>query len=190
MAKIGQLLKRDKTVIAVDDDTLYKQVTIRTNYNGVVVRGTKMGVDIGTKRQFVVSAGQFILSRIDARNGAFGIIPIELDGAIVTNDFWAFDIQENEVDLEFFNLLLQSPAFLTACIKASKGNTNRKRVDEEFFLNYEVDIPGPDLQRQVLEKIAALDEAAIEIEKQKMLVKNLRDAVIRDAIHADTDVAS
>ena len=31
--------------------------------------------------------GQFILSRIDARNGALGIVPSELDEAIVTNDF-------------------------------------------------------------------------------------------------------
>ena len=38
-----------------------------------------------------VSKGQFILSGIDSRNGAFGVIPDELDGAIVTNGFWYFD---------------------------------------------------------------------------------------------------
>ena len=116
MKRICDILTRNKTPIAVLDDTTYKQVTIRTNYKGVVLRGTQNGLTIGTKNQFVVSAGQFILSRIDARNGAFGIIPEELEGAIVTNDFLAFDINEDEVERDFFNVFLQSPVFLEAGI--------------------------------------------------------------------------
>lgn len=141
MKRIGDILTRHKTPVAVEDDVTYKQVTIRTNYKGVVLRGTQSGATIGTKNQWRVSAGQFILSRIDARNGAFGIIPEELEGAIVTNDFLAFDINEDEVERDFFNVFLQSPVFLEACIKASRGNTNRKRVDEGFFLNYAVNLP-------------------------------------------------
>lgn len=72
--------------MTVEDGICYKQVTFRSNYKGVVLRGVQDGTTIGTKEQFRVSAGQFILSRIDARNGAFGIIPDELGGAIVTND--------------------------------------------------------------------------------------------------------
>ena len=73
MERIGDILTRHKTPVAVQDDVAYKQVTIRTNYKGVVLRDTKMGSEIGTKNQWRVSADQFILSRIDARNGAFGI---------------------------------------------------------------------------------------------------------------------
>ena len=134
MKKIGDILSRHKTPVTIEDDVTYKQVTIRTNYKGVVLRGTKIGADIGTKRQWRVSPDQFILSRIDARNGAFGIIPDQLDRAVVTNDFLAYDLNEDEVEREFFNVFLQSPVFLDACIKASRGNTNRKRVDEDFFL--------------------------------------------------------
>lgn len=104
MKRIGDILTRNKTPVAVKDGTSYKQVTIRTNYKGVVLRGSQVGSTILTKNQFAVSAGQFILSRIDARNGAFGIIPEELEGAIVTNDFLAFDINEDEVEREFFNV--------------------------------------------------------------------------------------
>ena len=97
MKRIGDILTRNKTAVVVKADTTYKQVTIRTNYKGVCLRGTQEGSAILTKNQFAVSAGQFILSRIDARNGAFGIIPEDLEGAIVTNDFLAFDINEDEV---------------------------------------------------------------------------------------------
>src|SRR5438067_136018 len=87
---IGKLLKRNKDVVIVEDDKEYMSVTIRIKYKGVSLREVKKGRYIGTKRQFRVAKGQFILSRIDARQGALGIVPDELDGAIITNDFWAF----------------------------------------------------------------------------------------------------
>jgi type I restriction enzyme S subunit len=186
MKRIHDILTRHKTPVSVEDDVTYKQVTIRTNYNGVVLRGTQSGATIGTKNQWRVSAGQFILSRIDARNGAFGIIPEELEGAIVTNDFLAFDINEDEVEREFFNVFLQSPVFLEACIRASRGNTNRKRVDEAFFLNYEVNLPPLEEQHDLIKRInkgrASVGIAQHEIAHQQALLGKLKQAILQEAI--------
>jgi type I restriction enzyme, S subunit len=186
MKRIRDIIARNKTPVSVQDDVTYKQVTIRTNYKGVVLRGTQSGSTIGTKNQFSVSGGQFILSRIDARNGAFGIIPDELEGAIVTNDFLAFDINEDEVEREFFNVFLQSPIFLEACIKASRGNTNRKRVDETFFLDYQVNLPSLEEQHELIERIhqarAQLDIAGDEIAHQQSLLTQLKHAILQEAI--------
>lgn len=186
MKRIGDILTRNKTPVVVEDGTSYKQVTIRTNYKGVVLRGTQNGSTILTKNQFVVSAGQFILSRIDARNGAFGIIPEELEGAIITNDFLAFDINEDEVEREFFNVFLQSPVFLEACIKASRGNTNRKRVDEDFFLNYQLNLPPlaeqHDLIKQINKGRTKLALAQHEITHQQSLLAKLKQAILQEAI--------
>lgn len=186
MKRIGDILTRHKTAVAVEDDVTYKQVTIRTNYKGVVLRGSQLGVSIGTKNQWRVSSGQFILSRIDARNGAFGIIPDELEGAIVTNDFLAFDINEDVVEREFFNVFLQSPVFLDACIKASRGNTNRKRVDEDFFLNFEVNLPSLTEQFELIKRInksrASLETAQQEITHQESLLAKLNHAILQEAI--------
>jgi len=186
MKRIGDILTRNKTPVEVEDGTSYKQVTIRTNYKGVVLRGTQDGSTILTKNQFAVSAGQFILSRIDARNGAFGIIPEELEGAIVTNDFLAFDINEDEVERDFFNVFLQSPVFLEACIKASRGNTNRKRVDEDFFLNYQLNLPPLSDQHDLIKQInrgrTKLALAQGEIIHQKSLLAKLKQAMLQEAI--------
>lgn len=186
MKRIGAILTRNKTPVGVEDGTSYKQVTIRTNYKGVVLRGSQDGVTILTKNQFAVSAGQFILSRIDARNGAFGIIPEDLEGAIVTNDFLAFDINEDEVEREFFNVFLQSPIFLDACIKASRGNTNRKRVDETFFLNYEVNLPPLAEQHDLIKRInkgrTSVGMAQHEIAHQQSLLGKLKQAILQEAI--------
>jgi restriction endonuclease S subunit len=186
MKRIGDILTRNKTPVLVRDDVTYKQVTIRTNYKGVVLRGSQNGSSIGTKNQSAVSAGQFILSRIDARNGAFGIVPEELEGAIVTNDFLAFDINEEEVEREFFNVFLQAPQFLEACIKASRGNTNRKRVDEDFFLNYQVNLPPLAEQHEIIKQInkgrTKLAAVSAEITHQQSLLAKLKQAILHEAI--------
>ena len=186
MKRIGDILTRNKTPMVVKDGKSYKQVTIRTNYKGVMLRGSQDGSAILTKNQFAVSAGQFILSRIDARNGAFGIVPEELEGAIVTNDFLAFDINEDEVEREFFNVFLQSPIFLEACIKASRGNTNRKRVEENFFLNYEVNLPPLREQHTLIKQInqgrANIATAQKEITHQETLLAKLQQAILQEAI--------
>ena len=186
MKRIRDILTRNKTSVVVQDGTIYKQVTIRTNYKGVVLRGTQDGSTILTKNQFAVSPGQFILSRIDARNSAFGIIPDELDGAIITNDFLAFDINEDEVEREFFNVFLQSPIFLEACIRASRGNTNRKRVEESFFLDYQVDLPPIREQHKLIKQInkgrSQIAIAQGEITHQQALLTKLKQAILQEAI--------
>ena len=90
---ISDVLKRNKTVVNIEDINKYKQVTIQLWNKGVILRNELYGREIGTKKQFEISDGQFIISKIDARNGAYGIVPKELNGAIITGKFWAYDIK-------------------------------------------------------------------------------------------------
>ena len=83
--KIGDFLKRSKIPIDIEDSEEYKRVTIKGKHQGVSLRDIERGKNIGTKKQFVLKEGQFILSKIDARYGAFGIAPKEVDDAIKWN---------------------------------------------------------------------------------------------------------
>lgn len=56
--------------------------------NWCVKRYNTPSISVGTKKQFMINKGQFLISKIDARNGAYGIVPKELDGAIITGNFW------------------------------------------------------------------------------------------------------
>ena len=100
---IGAFLHRIKRPVEIEPDKNYKLVTVKLNHKGVVLRQEKLGAEIKTK-MFEVKTGDFILSGIDARNGAFGIVPPELDGAIVTNDFWYFDLDEEISKCWFFQI--------------------------------------------------------------------------------------
>lgn len=106
---LSHVIKRIKEPISVENNKLYKRITVRLYGLGVLQRDELYGNDIGTKKQFVARKGQLIISRIDARNGAFGIVPEELDGAIVTNDFWLFDVH-NALP-QYLMLVLSSKRF-------------------------------------------------------------------------------
>ena len=130
MMRIWEFLKRNKTAVTIQDGVKYKRVTIKVRNGGVVPRDEVMGENIGTKKQFLVSEGQFILSKIDARNGAMGIIPAELNGAVVTQDFLPYDIDKTKVNPQYFVLVCTTKQFIDFCQSCSSGTTNRQRVDE------------------------------------------------------------
>ena len=85
--RLGEVLRRSEETIELQPDVEYRQITVKLWGKGVMLRGVLTGAGIAASRQMVARRGQFILSRIDARNGALGIVPSELDEAIVTNDF-------------------------------------------------------------------------------------------------------
>ena len=121
--KIGDFLKRRKDAVDVTDGVKYKRATIRINHKGISVRDELDGTQIKTKRQFIISKGQFLLSKIDARNGAFGIVPEELNKGIITGNFWTFDVDQSKILIDFLSHL-QKLHHLLICIRSSSGTTN------------------------------------------------------------------
>lgn len=152
LMRIGNFLTRNKTTTTIQDGKKYKRVTIRVRNGGVVLRDEVMGENIGTKRQFLVSEGQFILSKIDARNGAMGIIPADLNGAVVTQDFLPYDIDVTLVNPQYFVLVCTTKQFITFCQSCSSGTTNRQRVEETQFLNIKVPVPSLKEQNELVEE--------------------------------------
>ena len=161
---LTKFLIRSKNAIEIKDDVLYKQITIHQFGAGVSLRCEKYGKEIGTKRQFVAKKGQFIISRIDARNGSFGIVPDFLDGAIVTNDFWLFDIKN--ADADFLRLMLSSNKINSFWQSKSNGTTNRQRVDFEEFMKSTLPIPPLEEQKTILQKYQGTITQADKLDKK------------------------
>ena len=158
LVPLSQVMKRIKEPIYVKNDTLYKRITVRLYGLGVLQRDELYGRDIGTKKQFIARKGQLIISRIDARNGAFGIVPDELDGAIVTNDFWLFDVI-NAIP-QYLSLVLSSEFFQQYWGSQSSGTTNRQRVDEDDFLMSKITLPSISIQEKLLTEYNSMKATA------------------------------
>lgn len=182
---IGDFLHRIRRPVDLDPVSLYKLVTVKLKHKGVVLRGEKLGADIKSK-MYLVKEGDFILSGIDARNGAFGIVPPELDGAVVTNDFWYFEIDDNVVDKGFFLELTSTHWFDEICRKGSDGTTQRIRLQKSKFFNQTIYLPDLAEQRIFNKQFQAIKTRkkilSSELAYQQALLKKLRQQILQEAI--------
>lgn len=163
--KIGDLLERQYDSFNLDDTETYTRITIRTKGLGISKRDSVIGAEIGTKRQFRVKKDQFLLSKIDALNGAFGIVPQDCDQGIITGNFWTFDYDDKVISREYLDLLSAGQVFTGFSKMASSGSTNRKYLDEGKFLNLEISIPPIEEQNRIVNKLVLVKNNSAEIRK-------------------------
>lgn len=171
--KLSALLFKNNSAITIDNEEEYQRVTVRYN-NAVILRDKKFGSNIGTKRQFRISKGQLIVSKFGANSGAIGIVPNELDNAIVTSDFLTFDIDHNKILPEYLVLILSLSEFKSYFSELTTGSV-MKRLNESLFLNTEIPLPSKGEQTRFVEKIIDLKnkikESHKELEKELNLFK-------------------
>ncbi len=172
---LGEILLKKKESVNIQPDKEYKQVTVRINHKGVTQRKIVQGINIGSS-QYLVNKGDFIISKIDARNGAMGLIPPELAGSIVTNDFPLFRFSQKILP-KYFNYYSGTSAFDDACKNASEGSTNRRRLKMDKFSQIEIPLPPLEEQQQIVSKLEKVHERSVEIRKlraeQEQDIKNL-----------------
>lgn len=165
VVKLGDVLHQVNDSVLLEDDVLYTRITVRLFNKGIVERDRVKGSEIGTKKQYRVRGGQFVVSRIDGKSGAFGFVPKEFDGAIVTHDFPVFEVDESRVIPDYLELILANPSILDNVKATSSGSTGRKRLSVAKFLSTRIPLPSMTEQENYLDKIVTLRKRQRELEK-------------------------
>lgn len=149
LERLGNLVAQRKEPIQISDFREYKRVKVRLHQQGVELRDVIVGGDLRTKTQQVCRAGDLIFAEIDAKVGGYGVIPDDLDGAIVSSHYFLFTIDEGRVDRRFLELSLKNPEFQDQII--ARGSTNYAAIRAEQVLELRVPLPDRIEQRRVVE---------------------------------------
>lgn len=174
LVPINEFLTRVKEPVTVEDNLNYKRVSIRLYNAGISLRDIEKGINIGTKKQFRVHTGQFLLSKIDARNGAFGVVPEICDNAIITGNFWTFDVNYEKVNPYFLTLVMTSDFFIKLSEQCSNGTTNRHYLQENLFLDMKIPLPPLEKQKEIVDRYNAKIKLA---EEQAKEAQNLEEMI-------------
>lgn len=162
----------------LEEDFEYQRITVKTNNGGIKRRDRVRGKDIKNKRQNLVETGQLIISRLDAKKGGIGIVPKELDRAIVTDEFMIFEIDTDKVNPTYLELIIGSKTYQNLFQSASYGSTSMTRLAINTLLNISVPLPPLVVQETMVAKI---EETRKEIaEREKTLhyeMENFNDIV-------------
>lgn len=115
---------------------------------------------------FAAYPGDVVFSKIDARNGAIGVIPATIAKAILTSEFPVFVPDPDMLDAGFVRRVLRSGHFLGAIRLAATGTSGRKRITPERFLDLAVPLPPLDQQRAIMAAHDALIAQAAALDAQ------------------------
>lgn len=171
-AALGAHLHEINRPLILEPDSEYTLVTVRRSRGGVDKRGGLLGSEIKTPSQFSVACGDFLISKRQIVHGACGIVPPELDGAVVSNEYAVLG-SDGEIAPRFLRYLSETTYFQQTCFQSSIGVHVEKmlfRLDQ--WLKWPFNIPPLEEQHRIVE---ILDAAKGQIEVADQQLALLRD---------------
>jgi len=179
LVPLDNVIQQRKEFIEIDDFETYKRCRVQLHAKGIVLRDLIEGYKLKTKKQQVCRPGEFLVAEIDAKVGGFGIVPEELDGAIVSSHYFLFIVDETALDRRFLDYFVRTPDFQNQV--SAQGSTNYASIRPQHVLGYEIPLPPLAEQRRI---VARIEELAAKVEAARALRQQAAEET--DALFAST----
>ncbi len=140
-----------------------KKITVKLYGKGVLAKEEKRQGSEQTQ-YFVRRTGQLIYSKLDFLNGAFGIVPPELDGYESTLDLPAFDITPTVNSVWLLGYLTR-PTYYTRQVGLARGQRKARRVHPSDLLASILRVP-PRAHQDRIAEILTSSQGDIDISKR------------------------
>lgn len=163
--------------ISGDTGLTAKKITVKLWGRGVIEKEEKYAGSSNTQ-YFIRKAGQFIYSKLDFQNQAFGIIPNELDGYQSTLDLPTFDIQN--IDPKFLLEYVMRREFYEYQGLIANGSRKAKRIHPEDFLVMPVRIPSLEEQQAISAYFSNLDNLITAHQEKISQLETLKKKLLQD----------
>ena len=158
--KLGHYFKKYQNVIYLEDDVVYKQISVRNN--GVIeYRCSTKGKDIGRKRQYIIDTMLYpdtlTFTRQTVYEGGIGFVPKTLDGAIVTENMPLLAMRNSNKD--FMMALFNSQSYISGVLnKNALSGSAQKALHERDWLNSVLLFPDIEEQKLIGRLINIIDK--------------------------------
>lgn len=161
-----------------------RKLTVRL-WNKGVVEKNEIHQGSQSTAYYRRSAGQFIYSKLDFLNCAFGIIPIKLDGFETTQDLPCFDVFN--INKEYLLYYVTQEHFYKHFGALANGGRKARRVNPEDLLRFYIKYPSLEEQSAIVQALSTADheidllQQGLEQEKQKKkaLMQLLLTGIVR-----------
>ncbi len=157
VVRLRAVAKHRSEWVSVADDREYLRVTARTRNQGVELRDRVSGDRIMTKRQQLVRGGDLLVAEIDAKVGGFGLVPGDLDGAVVSSHYFLFEIDNSKLTQSWLDQFVRAGK-LQRQVDAV-GSTNYASIRPQDVLTFQIPLPDVEEQLRASAILDATDEA-------------------------------
>ncbi|MGH9428663.1 MAG: hypothetical protein ACRD2L_20425, partial [Terriglobia bacterium] len=164
---IGQLLKRAERFELRDDLTEYTFAGTYSFGRGIFVGEKKLGVTFRLPRIQRVKADDFVYCKIMAWEGAFGVVPPEAHGCVLSGAFMVYELDKTRLDPRYLNYYFKLQKVWEAIGGQSTGtNVRRRSLHPDQFEIATIPLPSLEEQRRI---VARIEELAVKIEEARRL---------------------
>ena len=166
----------------VEADRSYPLAGVYSFGRGLFERGELDGSATTYRALHRLHAGQVVMSRLKAWEGAVATVPDKYDGWFLSPEFPTFDVDVGLIDIQYLSVLVTSQAFWSGLVGASRGiGARRERVHAERLLEQEVDLPPLGTQQEVALVLAAISDLGSRHMKARALIDALLPAAHNEA---------
>lgn len=153
---LREILESTKERAEIVPTVYYKQLRVKSKGMGVEQRDEPVkGEDFKTKELAFAHAGELVVSALEADNAAIGIVPKELDGAVVTRNFLLFRFDEDKVDPDYLYLVLCSDTIQEQIRLLHKHDYAMSRISISKIQSVVIPLPDLETQRMMVKPLMA-----------------------------------
>lgn len=171
---LSQMIRESRVPGSFGD--VARKITVKLYGRGVVGKSENRAGSEST-RYYRRSAGQFIYSKLDFLNGAFGRIPESLDGYESTLDLPAFDFLPR-VDPRWFLHYVSREAFYSGHLGLANGGRKARRVNPSDLLRVSIATPCLEEQMRIADAIETAQQIAAVQDRYLNLLRQEKSALL------------
>lgn len=183
--KICDLFKLDEKPEKANGFDNEKIITIKLHVNGVV-KNERSRTLTGGSNYYKRRANEFIFSKIDLLNGAFGLVPEDLDGFYSSSDAPSFVFKEDSIPFFFLNWLEGN--YQKLHIERTGTSSTLKRVSPSKFFDLSIGLPCKAEQQKIANCLTSINNL-ITLEAQKIdVLKAYKNGLMQQLFPADGEI--
>lgn len=170
---LGEVLNRTENFEKREEFTEYHFAGTYSFARGIFASIIKSGSEFKLDKIQRVNAGNFVYCKIMAWEGAFGLVPYELDNYVMSGAFVAYEIDTSRLEPKFLSYFFKKPSTWQSIGSQSSGtNVRRQSLHPHQFEKAKISLPSLTEQRRIVARIEAL---VVKVEEVKRLRKEIID---------------
>ena len=156
----------------------WQPITIK--FSGDVLPRDRAEAFKGT--MFAAYPGDVVFSKIDARNGAVGLIPATMPKVVLTPEYPVMVPDPAKLRPAYLHYLLRAEHFRHDLQRQASGTSGRKRVMPEAFLSLMVPLPTLEEQKGLVEAYESVLAQAAGKESEAALIAQASQHAFEEAL--------